>query len=221
MTRYEVLVEKLNRLRAQILTHGPVTLYDLEKALNLPSTTVQRHLKILLREDEIAPYETEHHRSGNIKTFYGPTLYGFIRAFRIPRRIAKKKFKSIMGIWLREEKFKFFLPKGEVLEALGQKDVEANLSTLCQMIANMLPEAEDLSYYLEDQGYSESNPTQIIDLAIRLGWGKNRQEFISTSRVLCKHLPSYRKQIEQSIQAHRERIDLMEEEILGQMRNEK
>jgi len=230
--RYKILREKLNRLRAEILLHGPMTLYGIQKSVlveskrdsviksKMPASTIDRHLNILLDQGEIIPYETEAHRSGHTKTSFGLTLYGFIRSFRIPGRIAKKNTKQALEIWLREEKFTFFLPKEEVLNALQHKDTQTNLARLCQMIADMLPEAEELTEYLEGQGYSESNPSQIIEFAIRFAGEKYYQEFVATSKVLCKYLPTYKERIRQFIQAQRTGLDSMEKYIFGDLKRE-
>ncbi len=215
MDKYEALAEKLNRVRTGILLNGPITVYGIERYLDLPNATAKRYFKTLLREKEIIQYRTEPHKSGNIKILYGPTLYGYLRWFRIPKSIAKKNFGAAMKIWLPEDKFEFFLPKNELQEALKNSQVVVHLSRFCQMIADVLPDAEDFSSYLEDQGYSESNPSQIISLAMQFVGRSHAKEWTASSKVLVKYLPTYQQQLQQFIRNQRERLDRMEKEIFG------
>jgi len=218
---------KLNALRTTLLLNGPMTLYELQKALPYltdgrpklrrpPQSTIDTHLKILTRKTkELIVYKTEPHKSGRPKKYYGFTLYGFLRAFRIPRAVAKSNFGQIMRMWLPQEKFRFILPKQEVVQSLDNKDVENSLANLCQMIANSFSEAEDFLDYWEGRGYRESQPSRIIQLAMSAAELKYGKLFIETSKTLCRFLPSYREGVRSFIQAQRSVLDLMEKELLG------
>jgi len=221
-TRYEVTLQGLNDVRLTILLKGPIWGYAIGKALG-PRTslaTIDRRLKILVGTEEVKVYRTEEYKSGRKKKFYGLTLYGFLRSFRIPGQIARKNFKSVMRIWLQEKRFEFFLPKREVLEALNYSEVDVNLSKLCVMVAKSLPEAEDLLDYLEDVGYDKFGPSQVVDLAMGFAGGRYGQEFVAMSKILCKHLPTYRERIRRFIQTQRTRLDSMEKYIFGDLKRE-
>jgi hypothetical protein len=213
VSRYDTLRRGLNDLRSTILLKGPMTLYDAENELQVSSTNIKRHIEILVREKELVVYRTELHWSRQTKKFYGLTLYGFLRSFRIPGKVAKKNFEAVMTIWLRQERFNFFLPKAEVINVLNHREAEVHLARLCQMIAETFPEAEDLADFLESQGFDESDPTQIIQLAMRLAPNRYGDKFVATSKILCKHLPTYREQLQRSIQSQLSRLQNLEKEL--------
>jgi len=234
--RYNKVRKSLNKVRTTILLNGPSTLYKTHRVLqpkadlrlkvnksekhvklvprNPPLSTVANHLKILQDEGELVVYGSESYRSGRDKRYYGLTLYGFLRAFRIPGNVATKNFKRLMEIWLPQKKFQFFLPKKEVLEALSQEELVIHLSKLCQMVANSLPEAEDFAYYVQELGYNESDLTPlIIDLAVRFSQTEHREEYAEALKVLCRYLPTFKGKMHEFIQGQRTTLDYLEREL--------
>jgi len=211
-TKYDILRGALNKLRTTILLHGPITLYEAQKELKASSTTVDRHLKILVRENELEVYSSPPHWSGQTKKIYGFTFYGFLRSFRIPGAFALKRFKAIMEVWLKKKQFQFFLPNEEALQALRDHDTASSLARLCQLTANMFGEAED---FFEGIGY-EFSPNMTIELALQLAQEQYGRRFLEASRVLCKSLPSYRKRIEAVVNAQQAKLDEFRNVVLGE-----
>ena len=202
-TKYDKLRVPLNKLRTTILLHGPITLYEAKEQLHTNSTTADRHLKILLREKELEIYDTELHWSGQTKKIYGFTFYGFLRSFRIPGGVTRKKFTIIMEMWLKQKRFHFFIPNDEALRALSTPEVADNLAKLCHLIANMFGDAED---FLEDLGY-EVDPAEVIELAFELARDKYGKRFLGACRVLCNTFPSYRNHIKAIVDTEQARIE--------------
>jgi hypothetical protein len=230
--RYEVFEEALDELEMTILLNGPMTLYDARKALlekaktarrtgpekqpnRYAMATVDRHLKMLKEEGEITVYRTQKHKSGQIKKFYGLTPLGFLMSFTIPGQVAKNNFTNVMKIWLRERRFRFFLPNDEVLSAIDNREVETHLASLCQMVADIFPEAEDLAEYLMTLGFGQLSLPDIIAFTASLSAARYGEQFVETSRVLARHLPSYRTAIRQYISAQRSNLDRLESQVLG------
>lgn len=218
--RYETLRQALNRLRLQILTTGPITLYDAHKALvekydgKLALPTVDRHIRILRSEREIVVYRRERHRSGQIKKFYGPTFYGFLRSFRIEGGFMFKNFKSILERWFEEEKFPFFMPKADTLAALNDERTGRSLARLCQLVANMFDLAEDMLY---EFGYDKPDPGRIVQLSEQLAFAAYDRRFVDTCKTLCQNVPAFGSQVRQLIATQRENLDAIEQEFFGKL----
>jgi hypothetical protein len=209
--KYEKLRQALNRVRTAFLFHGPMNAYQVEKHLKSNSTTIGRHLRMLVREKELAIYGEKTHWSGQIKQRYGFTFYGFLRSFRIPGAVTLKNFGKTMEIWLKEEKFQFFVPNSEALEGLSDKATSSHLARLCQLTANMFGDAED---FFEDIGY-DFDPDVGIELALQLAKEQYGRRFLETSKVLCKSLPSYRKRIEATVNDQQARLSEFRDAVLG------
>lgn len=210
-TKYDKLRVPLNKLRTTILLHGPITLYEAKEQLHTNSTTADRHLKILLREKELKLYDTKPHWSGQTKKFYGYTFYGFLRSFRIPGGVTHQKFTTIMEIWLRQKRFRFFIPNDETLRALSVPQIADNLARLCSLIASMFGDAED---FLEDLGY-EVDPEEVIKLAFELARDEYGKRFLEACRVLCNTFPSYRSYIQAIVDNEQTRIDEFRNGVFG------
>ena len=228
--RYETVWLRLNQLRTALLYNGPLSVYGaytvlgqrrlpggIKTASRAPLATLDRHMKILQELEEVTVYKTEPYKTGQAKKFYGLTLYGFLRSFRIPGAIALKNFRRVIQIWLQEEKFQksFFLPSAEVVEALSDRDATAHLGRFCQFIANMFGDAEDFMDCLEAIGYARSDPTRVIDLAMRFAIIEYGSRFVLTLKALCDHFPSFRTQVQGFIKRERESLDVMQNELLG------
>ena len=228
--RYDTVLLRLNELRKALLLTGPLSVYGaytvlegksgggrVRKVPGAPLSTLDRHMKMLQELEEVTVYRTEPHKSGQTKKFYGLTLYGFLRSFRIPGAIALKNFRGAIQVWLKEEKFQrsFFLPAAEVSEALSNRDATGNLARFCQLIANMFGDAEDFLDCMGALGYAESDPGRVIDLAMRFAIVKYGSRFVRTLKVLCHYFPSFRLQVLGFIEHVRESLDVMQAELLG------
>jgi hypothetical protein len=219
--RYELLRPKLNELRMTILKNGPMTVYQaythLKKTAKLrrgkgpPLASVDRHMKILLDQQEIEVYEKIPHRSGQVKKIYGLTPYGFLRYFRIPGAPVLKDFHQIVSLWLDVPKFRFFVPKEEALRAINTSNLlERHMARYCQLIANLFGEAEDFLDCLEAAGYNESSPADVIAMSAQLAWGRYGRRFAESFKILTANLPTLQRQIRAYIISQRSRLDEME-----------
>lgn len=200
------------------MTTGPITLYDAHKALlkkfdgTLALPTVDRHIRILRSENEIIVYRRERHRSGQIKKFYGPTFYGFLRSFRIEGGFMFKNFKNILERWLNEEKFAFFMTRTDTLVALSDERAERILARLCQLVANMFGLAEDL---LEELGYDKPDPGRIVQLAEQLAFAAYDRRFVDACKTLCQKVPAFATQTRQLIAMQHKSLDQLKNELFG------
>ncbi len=85
MSAYE---QKASEIFKLILEDGkPKTSYDLIFKKNQPTATVHRHLKRMLKENQIVVYGEKHLRK---KKPYGPTLYGIISFYGIDNEFTDK-----------------------------------------------------------------------------------------------------------------------------------
>jgi hypothetical protein len=180
--------------------------------------SVNRHIDILtktIRPPELITYKKEEHWSHQTKVRYGLSIYGFLRCLRIEGGLPLRNFGSAIRTWLKEDRFQFFVPNEEALKALDRPGVEFHLSRLCQLIANMFGEAED---FLEDLGYYEPEPDQIITLAVQFAAYKYRERFIKLCRFLCSSdasLPTLVSRLRSSIEVERENLNMLETQIFG------
>jgi len=226
--RYEKVEHSLDRLASLMLLSGPITVYQahrrlqpetkIRKGMRKPSLrdpplgTVHSHFGILEEEEELVVYRAE--KDGRKQKYYGFTPYGFLMTFSIPSGIAKEHFKRAMEIWLREKEFRFFLPKDAVLREIKNGEVELHLANVCQMIADAFPKAKDVADYLRELGYGEFGPSQIVDFAANCAQHMYPKQFLESSRVLCRHFPSYRERIRRYVEDSQSWIDSMKSQLL-------
>jgi len=227
--RYDKVEQSLDKVASKILLGGPMTVYEAYLELqsksqvrrfgairltpnNPPLATVHTHFKILVDEGELIVYESV--KTGRKQKYYGFTPYGFLMAFGDPTEVAKKNFKRIMKIWLKQEKFKFFLPKDEVLAKIELPEIELHLANICQMVASAFPAAQDVADYLRELGYGEFSPSQIIDFAATVASSAYSDRFLESSKVLAHHFPIYRENIRRFIEKHEQWLAMMRKELV-------
>ncbi len=228
--RYDKVEDQLDKLTALILYTGPMTAYQAciqlqpgtfakkrrtQKFLtphNPPPSTVQTHFDILEEENELMIYD--HIEFGRRQKYYGFTPYGFLTALDNPYVKAKDDFKKITKIWLAQKKFRFFLPKEEVLSKLDTQGVEKSLANICMMTSAAFPIAQDVAEYLEELGYGEFGPSQIVDFAANIASSAFPKEFLEWSKVLAHHFPVYREHIKQFIKTREQWLAKMRKELI-------
>jgi hypothetical protein len=228
--RYEKVEQQLDSLTALVLYRGPMTSYQACIELqpkgfakkratqrfltphDPPPSTVQTHFDILEEDGELFVYRRK--KTGRRHKYYGFTPYGFLIALGNPNLNARGDFKKILQTWLQQDKFRFFLPKHDVLAKIESNEIVQSLADICLLVAHAFPVAQDVADYLHELGYGEFGAAQIVDFAAQVAESAFPQQFMTASKVLVHNFPTYRDQLRQYVESHQQWLAMIRKELL-------
>ena len=85
-----------------IMDRGPLTLYSANNKTRIPTGTIHRHFKQLIRSGKIRVYKSKD--KGRKKIEYGPTMYGIVSFYKQDKEFAEK-IENYYLIWIENKEF--------------------------------------------------------------------------------------------------------------------